>query len=253
MVKKILLGGAIGLVVLIVVASIVVGLFLGTLIKTGMETVGPRIAQVSIKVDAVKVSLLTGSASVKGLVIGNPAGYQAPYAISVGTAAAGVNSFSVLSDKIVVRTVRVAAPEINFEGNPFSGNNLGKIMQNVNAFTQGSGSAATNTTARTSPKSGKKIEVDDFLITGARVNFHGATLTLPEVHLTNLGKGSDGITAADLTHQVLEALTSACIKAVTSAAADLGKSAGNVGKDLGKSLGTGASNLTKGLGGLFKK
>jgi len=253
MIKKILLGGAIGLVVLIIVAVIVVGLFLGSLVKAGMETVGPKVTQVSIKVDAVNVSLLTGSAGVKGLVIGNPPGYKAPHAISVGTATVGVDPFSVLSDKIVVHSVRVETAEINFEGNLFSGNNLTKIMHNVNAFTKGGGSAPTNTTAKTSPKPAKKIQVDDFLITGARVNFNGATLTLPDVHLLNLGKGSDGITAADLTQQVLEALTAATVKAVAGAASDIGKSAGSVGKDLGKSLGSGASNLTKGLGGLFQK
>jgi len=52
---------------------------------------------------------------------------------------------------------------------------------------------------------------------------------------------------------VLGAITTATIKTVANATADIGKSAGNVGKDIGKSLGTGTSNITKGLGGLFKK
>ena len=73
-VKKILLIAGIGLLVLIVVAVIVVGLFLGKIVKTGIETVGPKITQTTLTVDAVDVSLLTGSAKVKNLVIGNPAG-----------------------------------------------------------------------------------------------------------------------------------------------------------------------------------
>jgi hypothetical protein len=97
--------------------------------------------------------------------------------------------------------------------------------------------------------------VDDFLITGAKVNFNGTILSLPDIHVPNLGKGSDGITAADLTRRVFDALTTATIKAVASAATDVGKNAGQVvvGKELGKSLGSNASNLSKGLGGLFKK
>src|SRR5208283_5689184 len=149
MMRKLFLGVVVVLVVLIVVAVIVMGFFLGTIVKTGMETVGPKITQVSIKVDAVNLSLLTGSARVKGLVVGNPEGYKAPQAISVGSAAVGVNPFSVLSDKIVIRSIRVEAPEITFEGNPFSGNNLGKIMQNVNAATKSGGPASTNATAKT--------------------------------------------------------------------------------------------------------
>jgi len=254
MIKKLVLGGIIGLVVIIIVAVVVVGFFLGDIVKKGMETVGPEMTQVSVSVDTVNVSLMTGSASIKGFVIGNPKGYQTPQSISVGLIAVGVNPASVMSDKIVVRTVRVEAPEITFEGSPLTGNNLSQILQNVNAFNQGGGTSHTNAGTPTNPKAGKKIEVDDLLITGAKVNFNGNLVTVPDIHLAGLGKGSAGITVADLTQQTLAALTAAIIKTV--AANELGKNAGEVGKDLGKLLGSGGSgmtNLTKGLGGLFKQ
>ncbi len=251
--KKIFLSLIIVLAVLIVAGGIALSFFLGPIVKTGMETVGPKITQVSIKVDAVDLSLLTGSAKIENLVVGNPEGYKAPQAISVGLAAVGVNPLSVLSDKIVIRSVRVEAPEITFEGNPFSGNNLNTILKNVNAATKSSGPAATNAPAKKANKPGKKLEVDEFVITGAKVNFNGVTLPLPDIHLSNLGTGSEGITAADLTKRVLDALTTACVKAVASAATDVGKGAEKVGKDLGKSVGSNVSNLGKSLGGLFKK
>jgi len=259
-IKKILWGLVLVLVVLIIVAVIVAGLFLGNIVKAGMETVGPKITQVSIKVDAVSLSILTGSAKVSGLVVGNPEGYKTPQAISVGTAAVGVNPLSVLSDKIVVRSVRVEAPEITFEGSPFSGNNLTKIRDNVNAATASSQRPATNQTAQAGNKPGKKLEVDDFLITGAKVHVSltsmggkEMTLPLPDIHLTNLGKDGDGITATDLTRRVLDALTTATVKAVANAASDIGKGAVNLGKDTGKTVGGDVNKITKGLGGLFKK
>ena len=253
MMKKLFLSVVIVLVVLIVVAVIVAGFFLGTIVKTGMETAGPKITQVSIKVDAVKLTLVTGSAQVKGLVVGNPEGYKTPQAISVGSAAVDVNPFSVLSDKIVIRSVRVEAPEITFEGNPFSGNNLSAIMKNVNAATKGGGPGSTNATAKPAGQSGKKIEVDDFLITGAKVHVSLSgiggkemTLPLPDIHLTNLGKDKDGITAADLTRRVLDAITSATIKAVANATTD-------IGKGTGKAASEDVNKITSGIGGLFKK
>jgi hypothetical protein len=252
--KKLFLSVVILLAVLIVAGGLAGSFFLGPIVKAGIETVGPKITQVSIRVDAVNLSLLTGSAGIKGLVVGNPEGYKAPQAISVGTAAVGVNPFSILSDKIIVRSVRVDAPEITFEGNPFSGNNLSKIEQNVNAAVNRSSAVpATNAAAKAASRPGKKIEVDDFLITKARVNFNGLTLTLPDVHLTDLGKGTDGLTAADLTRRVLQALTTATVKAVAGAATDVGKDAGKAGQDLGKSVGSNMINLTHDLGGLFKK
>jgi uncharacterized protein involved in outer membrane biogenesis len=243
MMRKLFLSVVIILVVLIVVAVIVVGFFLGTIVKTGMETVGPKITQVSIKVDAVNLSLLTGSARVKGLVVGNPKGYKTPQAISVGSAAVGVNPFSVLSDKIVVRSVRVEAAEITFEGG-LGGNNLSKIMDNVNAIA----------------KTGRKIEVDDFLITGAIVHVslpgmggEEMTLPLPDIRLTNLGKGNAGITATDLTRRVLGAIITATVKVVASATTDIGQGAGNLGRDAGKAVSQDMNKITRGIGGLFKK
>jgi uncharacterized protein involved in outer membrane biogenesis len=250
--KKIVWGIGILALVLIVVAVLVVGVFLDKIVKTGVETVGPKIVQVPIKLDEIKLSLLTGSANVKGLVIGNPEGYKTPFAISVGTASVGVNPFTVLSGKIVVRSIVVDRPEITFEGG-LSENNLGKIMDNVNAVAQAGGPASANKTDAASKKPAKKIEVDDFLITGAKVHvsltgFGGKemTLPLPPIHLTNLGKGSDGLTATDLTRAILQAITSATVKAVASGATDIGKGVENLG-------GAGVNKLKSGLGGLFGK
>ena len=258
--KKILLSIVIVLVVLIVAAVIVAGLFLGNIVKAGVETVGPKITQVPIKVDAVSLSILTGSAKVEGLVVGNPEGYKTPQAISVGTVAVGVNPLSVLSDKIVVRSIEVREPEITFEGNPFSGNNLAKIRDNVNAATAASQQPSTNQTVQAASKPGKKLEVDDFLISGAKVHVSltgmggkEMTLPLPDIHLTNLGKGTDGITATELTRRVLDALTTATVKAVANAATNIGKGAENLGGEAGKAASENLNKVTKGIGSLFKK
>jgi uncharacterized protein involved in outer membrane biogenesis len=251
--KKIFLSLGIVVVVLIVAGGIAAGFFLGPIVKKGMETIGPKITQVSVKVDAVNLSLLTGSAEIKNLVVGNPEGYQAPQAIHVGSAAVGVNPFSVLSDKIVIRSIRVEAPEITFEGSPLSGNNLNTIMKNINAAAKSGGPGATNSTAKATAKPAQKIEVDDFLITGAKVDYNGSRLTLPDIRLTNLGKGGDGITSTDLMRRVFDELTRSTIKAVAGAATDVGKSLEKSGKDLGKSLGSNVSNFGKNLGGGLKK
>ena len=259
-VKKILWGLVIVLVVLVVVAVIVAGLFLGNIVKAGVETVGPKITRVPIKLDAVNLSLLTGSARIQGLVVGNPEGYKTPQAISVGVVAVEVNPLSVLSDKIVVRSIEVRNPEITFEGNPFSGNNLTKIRDNVDAATAAGQQPSTNQTVQAAGKPAKKLEVDAFLIAGAQVHVSltgmggkEMILPLPDIHLTNLGAGADGITAADLTRRVLDALTAATVKAVANAANDLGAGAVNLGKGAGKTVGGDVNKITTGLGGLFKK
>ena len=95
--------------------------------------------------------------------------------------------------------------------------------------------------------------MDDFLITGAKVHFNGATLPLPDIHFTDLGKGPEGITAGDLTKKVLGEITTATIKAVGESLTKLGKGAADATKDAGKAIGSEASKIGKSLGGLFGK
>ena len=240
--KKILLGLGIGVVLVVIIGVLVVGFFLGDVIKLGMETVGPKVTQTTLTVSSVHVGILTGSGGVDNLVLGNPDEYKAkaPNAISVGKAYVSVAPFSVLSDKIVIKSVEVRSPEITFEGNPFGANNLTKIMDNVNAFVGGTTATtpATNAPAQPgAPKPAKKLEVDDFLITGATVHFNGATLPLPDIHFSDLGKGPDGITAGDLVKKIMGEITSATVKAVVASAGDAGKAIGGEASKLGKSLG----------------
>lgn len=245
--KKILIGVGIGVVVVVVAIVVVVSFFLGGIIKAGMQTVGPKVTQTSLTVSSVNVSVLTGSAGVTGLVLGNPKGYKAPNAISVGKAAVSLAPMSVFSDKIVIHSVEVRSPEITFEGNPLGANNLKKIMDNVNAFTGSGAPPGTNAPAQAGQKKpGKKLEVDDFLITGAKVQFNGATIPLPDIHLKNLGTGPDGITPAALTKEVLGQITTATVKAVAASAA-------SAGKEAGKTIQKEAGKLGKSIGGLFKK
>ena len=252
--KKIIIRVAIILVVLMVVGVIVVGFFLGDIVKAGMNTVGPKITQTTFVVNSVSVSMLTGSAGVKGLVIGNPEGYQSPHAISVGKAAVSVAPFSVLYDKIVVKSVEVRDAEITFEGNPIGSNNLKKLQDNVNAIAGASGAPATNATAKTGDKKpAKKLQVDDFLITGAKVQFNGVTLPLPTIHLSNLGAGPDGITPAALVKEVLGQVTTASLKAVEESLTKLGKGGIDATKNAGKAVTGEASKIGKSLGGLFGK
>lgn len=253
--KKILLSLGIGLLVLIIIAVIGVGLFLGKIVKAGVERVGPKITQTTLTLDAVDLSLLTGSASVKNLVVGSPEGYKAPNVISIGLTAVRVSPMSVLSDKIVVKSVRVESPEITFEGG-LSGNNLSKILGNVNGVAKNGGPEPTNNTATASSKPGNKIEVDDLLITGAKVHgtfilFGGREVTLPplllpDIELHDLGKGPEGITSTELTRQVLNAVVSVTLKAVENAAS-------NLTKDAGKTVGAEVNKITTDIGDLLKK
>jgi uncharacterized protein involved in outer membrane biogenesis len=261
--KKLLLKILLVLALLLAIAILTAGLFLDTAVKRGIETFGPKLTQVDITLDQVSLSMLSGSGRIQGLVIGNPQGFKTPQAIRVGSARLEIQPMSLLSDKIVIKSINVQQPEITFEGG-FGGNNLSKILANVNAAvgsgTNAPAAAGSTNAAPQEAKAGKKLEVDDFLIAGAKLNVSLTDMggkmipvVLPDIHLTDLGTGTNGITPAELTKVVLSAIEKSAVTAAKSAVSDLGKNSAAALKDLGKGSTNALDSVTKGIGNLFKK
>ncbi len=252
--KKLLVVAGI-LFLLLVIAVVLAGVFLDRIVKAGVETVAPTITQTTVTLEGVSLSLLSGSVSLKGLVVGNPKGYTDAPAIRLGKAAVSVQPSSILGDKVIVHSIEVRAPEISFEGNPLGENNLQKILDNVNAQ---AAAAASTTNAAAAKGAGKKLQVDKFLITGAKVHAlihtpllnQEVSLTLPEIQLTNLGSGPQGITPAELAQKILTQVTTTTFKSLGDSISGLGKGLLN---EVKKNPADAVKKITKGLDGLFKK
>ena len=242
------------IVLVVLVLAIVAGMvFLDPIVKKGIETVGPNLTKVSVTVDSVHVSLIGASGKIKRLVIGNPEGYKTTNAISVGAVGLSLKLSSVLSDKVVIKSIELKEPEINLEGTLRGDNNLSKILGNVEGTSNSTNEPASQTTPG---KPAKKLEVDDFLITDAKVHVSitgvgGITLPIPEIHLTNLGKGPDGITAAELTKVVLRRIVSEVTQVAADYIAKVGKDV--IQKEAGKVVNDAAGKIGEGLGNLLKK
>ena len=258
--KKILVRLFFVFVILIILGVVAVHLFLDDAVKRGIVTIGPKLTKVDIKLESVSLSLLSGSGKLSGLVVGNPEGFKTPSAIAVGSTAISVDPKSLLSDKIVVRTINLQAPEVTFETD-LKANNLGKILSNLEETTGGGQKepAQPAPSPPAEPGAAKKLQVDDFVISGAKLHvsvssFGGqsATVKLPEIHLKDLGKGPEGITAGELTKLVLRKLEEVAVQQAAPAIADLSKGAVFMGQDLKAAATNNVEKATKGIGDLFK-
>lgn len=259
--KKLVIKTGIVVALLVVVGLLVAMFFLGSIVKKGVETVGPGITKTEMKLDSATLSVLSGSGTLKGFLLGNPDGFKTAQAVKVGSTSVGVKPMSVFGDKVHVTHVRVEAPDITFEvqGLNVKANNLSKILDNVSGGTPEK-PAEPGTPAPKSEGASKKLQVDDFLISGAKLNvssttFAGKQITvpLPDIHLTNLGQGPDGITAGELTKRVLDDVVAAAIPAAEKALKDLAKGATELLKDIGKGGTNSLDKAVKGVGDLFKK
>jgi len=260
--KKLFVRLLIVLLVLILLAVLAVHFFLDSAITKGFNTVGPKITKVDTRLDAASLSLLSGSGKMKGLFVGNPEGYKSKFAIQVGSSSFAVQPSSLLADKVVVKSVRVEGPELTFETD-LKGNNLKKILSNIEETTGTSGTEPPKEQPKEpAAKAGKKLEVDEFVITGTKLHVSidapvigqkSATVPVPDINLPPLGKGNEGVTVAEVSSVALKALLDASIKEAEKVVADLAKGGQFMGKDLGTNTTQTIQKATKGLGDLLQK
>jgi uncharacterized protein involved in outer membrane biogenesis len=254
--KKIITRLLLLLILLIILAALAAHFFLDGEVKRLVESIGPQLTKVSVKLERVNLMLLSGSGKLTGLVVGNPEGYKSPSAISSRSISLSLKPSSLLDDKIVIRSINLQGPEVTFETD-LTQNNLGKILSNLDEST-GGGKEPKETPKE--PAAKKKLEVDDFLITGAKLHVvvsslggKSATVALPEIHLKDLGTSPEGITPAELSRVVLKQLEASAAKAAEGAIVDLSKGAVYLGGETSKVVPTNAvDKVTKGIGNLFK-
>lgn len=234
------------LAVVAIVAVYLVTSNLGGIVKKAVETAGPKITQTTLTLGSVSLSPSSGSGSIKDFTLGNPEGYKSDYSVKLGEAKLEVDPASVLSDKIHIKSIVVTDPHIIIEGG-LTDNNLKKIQANVESF---AGSEKSAPAGDSGPK--KKLQVDDFLLSGAKVEVKIGmlgnsipALTLPDIHLTNLGSGADGITPGELAKRVFSEVFGSVFTQVAAQAGNLGKGALDGAKGTLEKVGGGVGDLFK--------
>jgi hypothetical protein len=251
------------IILLIVVALVTIGVYLNSMIKAGVEAVGPKITRTTMRLDAVDLSPFSGQGRLKGLVVGNPQGFQTESAFKLADAKVHVDLKSALSDKLVIKEILIDGPEITYEAGP-SGSNISKIQENVAAF--GKSVAPKETAESKSPKKDptqKKVQINDFILKNGKVTMSATmikgqalTVPLPDIHLRDIGKDSGGVTVQKAAAEVFAAINKSVIQAVASSGKLLEKgigAAGEAAKGLGSEAGKTGSKALEGVKGLFGK
>ena len=112
--KKLLILGGI-LAALAVVAFFTLQFFLGSIVKTAVNNFAPKITGTKVTLDSASISPLSGAGTLRGLRVGNPAGWTAEKAFYLGQVQVDVAPFSILGDHIVVNEIVIEQPEFTYE------------------------------------------------------------------------------------------------------------------------------------------
>ena len=206
--KKVVLGAI--LVLLITIGFSVYYLLsnLDSLVKSAIETYGSEATQTSVRVDNVKIVLQDGSGTIRGLTIGNPKGFAAPHAFSLGEIATQIDLKSLSEDVPVIEHITIQVPEVFFELNEKGQNNLDKLKSNLQ-------SGASSSSSSSSAKSGgsePKLIIRKLIFSGGNIHARVVPqdkdyeLKLPNIQMNDLG-GKTGATPSQIATQALKVLT----------------------------------------------
>jgi hypothetical protein len=193
-------------------------------VKMGIEQGGPQVLQTTVKVEKVSLSAMSATGTINGLEIGNPQGFEGPLALRIGEAEMALDTAQSQQGKIVIKHLRINEPEIHLEAGKGI-TNLKQIARNAEEFAakaSESVKAAGGTASAGEGQQEKKIklQVNELTVTRAKLSASAGLLpgaavnmTLPDIRLTNLGSGPDGISPAALTAEVLKVLSTEATKA----------------------------------------
>ncbi len=208
------IGWLIGILLLVVVG---LGVYLvmnsGGLIKTAVETYGPKYLGVDVRLGSADISLTQGTGELRGLVIGNPEGFDGPHAFSLGAIKLGLDPLGQSESLIQIRTIEIDAADLAMVARG-TDTNLQALMANL-------GSDSTSEAAPADEAAGPepKIIIENFAFTNARTSLSSDILgdkavEIPDIRLTGIGEKSQGVTIREALQQLLNPIVQASTEAL---------------------------------------
>ena len=256
---KIVLWSAVALVVLAVLLIATLPLWLGPVARPIANCLGPRITQTDFYLGGLSLNPYTGRLAVRDLRIGTPAGYAEPTALNLGSLVVVLDGASLAGDCLHVREVTLKDCFVSYLYGGENGiDNLTQLKMNVSGGedkpTADAPESETADPVAAEPEAKDfKVIVDRLSVSGVRVKFQMLTIPVPPITLTDLGKKSNGLTLAELTAQVWEAILKGATKAgdgaaalggiINTAAGQLGTALQEAGNTTGDSLKAASGSL----------
>ena len=185
---------------------------LNSIVASLIEEQGSIATQSEVRVSGVDIRLREASASISGLTVGNPAGFDGN-AIELGEFSVKLDAGSLTGDTIIIDDILVSGARINViqQGR---NNNLQALLDNL--------SSGETQEEETSSDGGKKLIIDKFTLEGAGASVSLPDLdeqrevTLPTIAVTDIGRKSSGATGAEVARQLLEPILSKTMSAAAT-------------------------------------
>lgn len=205
---KTLLVAAGTLLAIAVIGAVALVLRLDGWITEAVNTYGPGITGTEVRAGEVRVSLLSGRATITNFTLGNPKGYRSPRAMKVDSVTVRLELTSLMSDTLVIRQIEIVEPDVTYEKRRDT-DNFRAIAKHAERKAKERGLVSGDADES---KPGKKLRIREFIVKGGRVTLYtpdlpsgAASAAIPEMHLRDLG-GKDGAPPEKVFSRILAAL-----------------------------------------------
>jgi hypothetical protein len=198
-------GGVVAVAVVVVVVVIIVGL--DDIVKAMVEEAGSDVTKVEVTLGEADVEVLEGRAALRQLIVNNPPGFETDNAFSLGEITAKVDTDTIGDDVLVINEIVVNRPQVTYELGE-NGSNIETLQRNVADYGKGGEKSSSSS-------EGPKVIIENLYIRDGQVSVSAVPLggkslssTLPEIHLTDIGKEEDGAGADEIAERIMAAVTS---------------------------------------------
>jgi uncharacterized protein involved in outer membrane biogenesis len=219
-----------------IIAVVAIGFSLGGAVTAGVNTFAPKITGTTVTLESAKISPLTGSGTLTGLVVGNPSGWSENNLASFAKVHVEVDPMSLLGDTLVIDDMVIEAPEFRYETKIIA-SNVKDLLKNIEAAV-GLGSSEPEVAAE-SPA--RRLAVKHFILRNGKVTIGtGAaaiTVPLPDLELNNLGTPEKGLTPPQLIAAVSKDIVGDILVAATKALTTAGGTSGAAALESVKNVG----------------
>lgn len=175
------------IIVLLISAIVLVGLFADRAVKLGIEKGGSAALPVAVKLGDADVSILGSKVALHDLVVENPQGYKNENLLELETGSIGVDIRSLLSDTVKIDHITLDGAVVVLEQKDLLHNNIKDILKALPGQEQGEAQPQAE---------GKKLHIDELTISNTTVKVKllplpGKVDTIPlklgTIKMTDLG------------------------------------------------------------------
>lgn len=186
------------LLAIVVIVCLAVGavlFFLDGIVKTSINKYASEAVGVPVSVADVSIKPFSGHFAVNGLKIGNPTDFKSPDLLSLDNIAVDVDMKSLLSKKIVIKSIEVTKPEITYEMLSLKQNNISDVIRILKAKSAQEDSEPKTEEAAESKPSDISVVIDMVKVASGTIdavmNVSGHTnsvaVDMPSITLNNIG------------------------------------------------------------------